>query len=67
MSRNPRAEGGDTAATPACVKRLAPRPDGPLTHFALPRGEKAGSSTASVNATLIFNVESMDGVGRQAL
>ena len=28
------------AATPARGKQRAPRPDGPLTHFALPRGEK---------------------------
>ena len=26
--------------TPARAKQLAPRPDGPLTHFASPRGEK---------------------------
>ena len=28
------------AATPARAKRLAARPDGPLTHFTSPRGEK---------------------------
>ena len=28
------------SSTPARAKRLAPRPDGPLTHFASPRGEK---------------------------
>ena len=27
------------SSTPARAKRLAPRPDGPLTHFASPRGE----------------------------
>ncbi|MDE0165039.1 MAG: hypothetical protein OXL36_08080 [Bryobacterales bacterium] len=40
MFRNPRGEGGDLASTPARAKRRAPRPDGPLTHFASPRGEK---------------------------
>ena len=30
------------SSTPAFVKRRAPRPDGPLTHFASPRGEKSG-------------------------
>ena len=29
------------SSTPARAKRLAPRPDGPLTHFASPRGEKS--------------------------
>ena len=38
--RDPRGEGGDLASTPARAKRLAPRPDGPLTHFTSPRGEK---------------------------
>ena len=28
--------------TPPLVKRRAPRTDGPLTHFASPRGEKSG-------------------------
>ena len=28
------------SSTPARGKRLVPRPDGPLTHFASPRGEK---------------------------
>ncbi|MDE0435438.1 MAG: hypothetical protein OXH92_15640, partial [Bryobacterales bacterium] len=28
------------SSTPARAKQLAPRPDGPLTHFASPRGEK---------------------------
>ena len=28
------------SSTPARAKRLAPRPDAPLTHFASPRGEK---------------------------
>ncbi|MDE0163640.1 MAG: hypothetical protein OXL36_00970 [Bryobacterales bacterium] len=28
------------SSTPARAKRLASRPDGPLTHFASPRGEK---------------------------
>ncbi|MDE0166167.1 MAG: hypothetical protein OXH92_17265 [Bryobacterales bacterium] len=28
------------SSTPARGKRRAPRPDGPLTHFVLPRGEK---------------------------
>ncbi|MDE0165922.1 MAG: hypothetical protein OXL36_12580 [Bryobacterales bacterium] len=28
------------SSTPARAKRLAPRADGPLTHFASPRGEK---------------------------
>ena len=28
------------SSTPARAERLAPRPDGPLTHFASPRGEK---------------------------
>ena len=28
------------SSTPARAKRLAPRPDGPLTHFASPRGAK---------------------------
>ena len=28
------------SSTPARAKRLAPRPDGPLTHFTSPRGEK---------------------------
>ena len=28
------------SSTPPRAKRLAPRPDGPLTHFASPRGEK---------------------------
>ncbi|MDE0296402.1 MAG: hypothetical protein OXI93_19615, partial [Bryobacterales bacterium] len=27
------------SSTPARAKRLAPRPDGPLTHFVSPRGE----------------------------
>ena len=54
MSHHPTAEAHDTTAmtslhllavldvlssTPARAKRLAPRPDGPLTHFASPRGE----------------------------
>ena len=54
MSHHSTAEARDTAAmtslrllavldvrssTPARAKRLAPRPDGPLTHFASPRGE----------------------------
>ncbi|MDE0165119.1 MAG: hypothetical protein OXH92_20445 [Bryobacterales bacterium] len=29
------------SSTPARAKRLAPRPDGPLTHFVSPRGEKS--------------------------
>ncbi|MDE0165931.1 MAG: hypothetical protein OXL36_12625 [Bryobacterales bacterium] len=29
------------SSTPARAKRLAPRPGGPLTHFASPRGEKS--------------------------
>ena len=29
------------SSTPALVKRRAPRTDGPLTHFASPRGEKS--------------------------
>ncbi|MDE0165752.1 MAG: hypothetical protein OXL36_11720 [Bryobacterales bacterium] len=29
------------SSTPARAKRLAPRPDGPLTHFASPRREKS--------------------------
>ncbi|MDE0165384.1 MAG: hypothetical protein OXL36_09835 [Bryobacterales bacterium] len=28
------------SSTPARAKRLAPRPYGPLTHFAPPRGEQ---------------------------
>ena len=28
------------SSTPARAKRLAPRPDGPLTHFVSPHGEK---------------------------
>ncbi len=40
MLCDPRGAGGDLASTPARAKRLAPRPDGPLTHFASPRGEK---------------------------
>ena len=55
ISHHPTAEARHTAArtslrllavlnvlssTPARAKRLAPRPDGPLTHFASPRGEK---------------------------
>ena len=28
------------SSTPARAKRLAPRPNGPLTHFVSPRGEK---------------------------
>ena len=31
------------SCTPARAKRLAPRPDGPLTHFVSPRGEKCRS------------------------
>ncbi|MDE0167759.1 MAG: hypothetical protein OXH92_13890 [Bryobacterales bacterium] len=31
------------SSTPARAKRLAPRPDGPLTDFASPRGEKCRS------------------------
>ena len=30
------------SSTPPLVKRRAPRTDGPLTHFASPRGEKSG-------------------------
>ena len=30
------------SSMPPRVKRRAPRPDGPLTHFASPRGEKSG-------------------------
>ena len=35
------------SSTPARAKRLAPRPDGPLTHFVSPRGEmrRLGRST----------------------
>ena len=33
------------SSTPARAKRLAPRPDGPLTHFASPRGEKCRLAT----------------------
>ena len=55
MSHHPTVEAHDTTArtslrllavlnvlssTPARAKRLVPRPDGPLTHFASPRGEK---------------------------
>ena len=55
ISHHPTAEARDTTArtslrllavlnvpssTPARAKRLAPRPDGPLTHFISPRGEK---------------------------
>ncbi|MDE0166591.1 MAG: type II toxin-antitoxin system RelE/ParE family toxin, partial [Bryobacterales bacterium] len=29
------------SSTPARAKQRAPRPDGPLTHFASPRGEKS--------------------------
>ena len=54
MSHHPTVEAHDTStrtslrllavlnvlsSTPARAKRLAPRPDGPLTHFASPRGE----------------------------
>ena len=54
ISRHPTVEAHDTTAmaslrllavldvlssTPARAKRRAPRPDGPLTHFASPRGE----------------------------
>ena len=37
---DPRSEGGGLSSTPARAKQLAPRPDGPLTHFASPRGKK---------------------------
>ena len=40
MFRNPKGERGDLASTPARANRRAPRPDGPLTHFASPCGEK---------------------------
>ncbi|MDE0167783.1 MAG: hypothetical protein OXL36_21990 [Bryobacterales bacterium] len=55
ISHHPTVEAHDTTArtslrllavlnvlssTPARAKRLAPRPDGPLTHFASLRGEK---------------------------
>ena len=43
MFRDPRGEGGDLAVrllAPFSSARLAPRPDGPLTHFASPCGEK---------------------------
>ncbi|MDE0434988.1 MAG: hypothetical protein OXH92_13380, partial [Bryobacterales bacterium] len=32
------------SSTPARAKQLAPRPDGPLTHSASPRGEKCRSA-----------------------
>ena len=34
------------SSTPARAKRLAPCPDGPLTHFASPRGEKCRLAVA---------------------
>ena len=60
ISHHPTVEARDTSAmtslrllavlnvlssTPARAKRLAPRPDGPLTHFTSPRAEKCRLST----------------------
>ena len=75
ISHHPTVEARDTTArtslrllavlnvpssTPARAKRLAPRPDGPLTHFASPRGEKcrldektAFAQTAQTAAELV--------------
>ncbi|MDE0295485.1 MAG: hypothetical protein OXI93_14950 [Bryobacterales bacterium] len=59
ISHHPTVEAHDTTArtslrllavlnilssTPARAKRRAPRPDGPLMHFASPRGEKCRSA-----------------------
>ena len=49
MFRDPRSDGGDFSSTPARAKQLAPRPDGPLTHFASPRGEKGRLALAGCN------------------
>ena len=67
LSHYPTAEARDTTArtslrllavlnvlssTPARAKRLAPSPDGPLAHFASPRGEKgrSGETAPSMEA-----------------
>ena len=42
------------SSTPARAKRLAPRPDGPLTHFASPRGEKCRLEQVAVPSLLTF-------------
>ncbi len=62
ISHHPTVEARDTTArtslrllavlnvlssTPARAKRLAPRPGGPLTHFASPRGEKCRLESAT--------------------
>ncbi|MDE0296304.1 MAG: hypothetical protein OXI93_19125, partial [Bryobacterales bacterium] len=42
------------SSTPARVQRLAPRPDGPLTHFASPHGEQYRLSTHIDTAIRVF-------------
>ena len=64
MFRDPRDEGGDLASMPARAKRLAPfssarlapSPDGPLTHFASPHGEKCRleARASGCNEFLVF-------------
>ena len=64
MSHHPTAEARDTStrtslrllavlnvpsSTPARAKRLAPSPDGPLTHFASPRGVKCRLPALLIN------------------
>ena len=50
------------SSTPARAKRRAPRPDGPLTHFASPRGEKYRQGTAVREKIVIHKKISLIGV-----
>ncbi|MDE0166589.1 MAG: hypothetical protein OXL36_15955 [Bryobacterales bacterium] len=45
------------SSTPARAKRLAPRPDDPLTHFASPRGEKCRLVLTGLSRTSPRHVE----------
>ena len=58
------------SSTPARAKRLAPRPDGPLTHFTSPRGEKCRLAAASCfhctpQIVTANDVVSLDAVARR--
>ena len=44
------------SSTPARAKRRAPRPDGPLTHFASPRGEKCRLNLEAAELVMNHNL-----------
>ncbi|MDE0164725.1 MAG: hypothetical protein OXL36_06485 [Bryobacterales bacterium] len=50
------------SSTPARAKQLAPHPDGPLTHFASPRGEKSRLAQLRFAKALIQTVSRHQGM-----